>query len=424
MNYNIEKKKDSFEIKMTFTGGEWDDALNKAYKKGAGRFKVPGFRGGKVPRKVIENNYGETIFHEDGISELFLPAYNKVMSENDHINPIDYPSIDFNFIEEGIEIIAIIDILPEFKIGKYTGLEVQKAELKVAEKEVDNYLEQLRKSRARQVDAKDGHKIVNGDVATIDFVGSVDGVEFPGGRGENYELEIGSNSFIDTFESQLIGKRVGDVVNVNVTFPKQYHAEELAGKPALFVVTINKIMQKELPTLDDAFAKDVSEFETMAEFKADSKKRIEDKAKKEVEQENENRLIKKVVEQTKLELPEKMVERQLDHMLDMMASRLAQQGLSMEMYAQYTGTSIDTIRDQQRGEAENVIRTRLIIDEIVRKEKIEVTDKEIDAKIDELVAATGGKKSGFSTKERMDYLRQDIRFSKVVDFLTKNNKFV
>ncbi|MCL2756012.1 MAG: trigger factor [Firmicutes bacterium] len=424
MKYTIEKGAESLEIKMAFTKEEWSDAIDKAYKKNSGKFKVPGFRSGKVPRKVIENTYGEHIFHEDGVSEAFLPAYNTVLAENPNVEPTDYPTIDFKYLDEGIEITATVDVLPEFKLGKYTGLEIKRMDVKIDEKNVDEYLEKLRASRARQVEAKPGHKIANGDIAIIDFVGSVDGIEFPGGKGENYELEIGSNSFIDTFETQLVGSKVDDVINVNVTFPKQYHATDLAGKPALFVVTVKKIMQKELPELNDDFAKDLSEFATMKEFRADAKARIEKQAEAEVKQENEQRLVNKIVEQTKIELPQKMIERQLDHMMYMMESRLGQQGATLEMYAQYTGTTVDAMREAQRKEAENVIKTRLVIDEIVKKESLAVTEEEIDAEIDKLVEATGGKKSGFNTKDRRNYIKNDMMYSKVLKFLEEKNKFV
>jgi len=424
MNYTVTKGKGNFELKITFDGKEWAEAVEKAYKKEAGRFKIAGFRKGKVPRSIIEKTYGTDVFHDGAVREIFFPAYHTILDEHKEIDPIDYPSLDFKVLDKGLEIIATIDVSPEFKLGKYTGLEIKKADVKVTDKDIDKYFDELRESRARQVEAKADHKIKNGDVANINFVGSVEGVEFPGGRADDYELEIGSNSFIDTFESQLVGKKKGDEINVNVTFPEKYHEPKLAGKAALFVVTINSIMQIELPTLDDDFAKDVSEYETMAELRKQTKKDMTIHMENENKKVNETNIIKEIVKNTKIELPEKMIERQLDMMMDTIETRLSQQGANLEIYAQYMNTTIEAIREQHRSEAEHIIKTRLIIDEVAKKEKIDVSNDDVTKEVERLAIMLKRNKEEFATPDRLDYIRNDLMYSKVVEFLFKNNKLV
>lgn len=413
-------------LNFNFSKQEWEAAVEASYKKNAKDFKIQGFRPGKAPRGVIEKNYGPEVFFEGAIHDLFVEAYKKVLTEDKDFNPIEHPSIDFKFTDEGgINIEASVDTLPNFELGKYKGLEVKKDKANVDDKEVDNYLERVQKSRARQVKAEAGHKIQKGDIVNIDFAGSIDGVNFEGGTASGHELEIGSNSFIDTFEDQLIGKKIGDETDVKVTFPVNYHAKNLAGQPAKFAVKINEIKKSELPALDDTFASEVSEFKTLAEYKADIKKNLTSQAEFEIERINDEKLLDAVVDQTKLTPPRSMIDRQTDMANYDMEYRLSQSGLTMEMYANFMNMTMDEFNKKQSTQAARTVKTRLVLDKIAEAEKITVTESEIDAEIKRLAQSTGRKEADYKkNRDRIAYIEENLRFTKVIDFLKSNNKFV
>ena len=424
MENNFKQEKTNASFELTFTQAEYDVALEVAYKKEGGKYRVHGFRAGKAPRKMIEKAYGEGVFIEPAIDHLFRQGYKSILEANPDFEPIAPPELDFDLPETGgVKIKGTVETIPQFKLGKYTGCDVKKVEIKVTDKDVERFLADQQQKRARSVEAQADYKVASGDTVTLDFRGSIDGIEFPGGTAEDYELVIGSNSFIDTFEDQIIGMKVDDTKDVKVTFPKEYHANDLAGKPAVFAIKVKKIMCKELPTIDDKFAKESSEFETLAEFKKYIKENLEKSAEVESKQQTEDALINAIVSKTELEVPEKMVERQLDMMMDNINRRLSMQGFNLEMFAGFQGTTVEEIRNQHRESAITTIKTRLILDEIAKVEKIIVTDEELETIIMETAEKVGKKDKDLrKDKEFLHMLRTNKTYDKVTDFLkAKNN---
>lgn len=422
METKIEKLKNQYKVKLTLTKEEWEKELAAAYTATAGKFKVQGFRQGKAPRGVIEKNYGANVFFEEAVQKFLSREYVRVIKENPKIKPIDFPNTEVK--EDGTQFTLTIDIEPEFALPKYTGLEVKQKEAIVAAGEVDDFLATQAKMRSRQVAADKGHKLVKGDVAVIDFVGSVDGVEFDGGKADNHELEIGSNSFIDTFEEQLIGKKVGDRVEVNVKFPEKYHAENLAGKKALFIVNIKNSLKREVPEINDAFAKEASEFDNLADWKKDIKLMLEKNAKARIETEVKNELLKLIIEGAKIDIPEKMIDMKYAEIMEDMEMQLGQQGATVEMYAQHMNLTMEKIEEMQRANAERGVKARLVLDAIMDKEKIEVSDEEVKAKIDEIASKYDADAAKKFKKDatKLPWIREELRFEKFIAWLMKNNK--
>jgi len=408
----IKKEKGLVKFELTFDKQTWEAELDKAYKKDAGKYKVQGFRAGKAPRGVIEKNYGTDTFVTPALQELMSRGYGEILDSDPSIKPVDYPTIDYKLDDKGITITGSVPVEPEVKLGKYTGHKVTKPEVKVTDADIDKYLTDMQENRARQVEAKADHKAKMGDVAVIDFVGYVEGAEFSGGKAENYELELGSNSFIDTFEKQLEGLKKGDKKDVIVTFPKTYHVSDLAGKEAKFEVTISKIMVKEMPKLDDAFAKESSEFDTMAKWREGIKKDIAEQMQKGAEANAENELVKAVVESTKIDVPPVMVERQIDAMVRDIQMRMMHSGLDMNMYLQYAQTTMEKMREDMKEQATVSVKTRLVFDAIIAKEGIEVSDKEVDA----------FQKEKKMKDEQKDFIKQDLLLGKLIDLLKEKNE--
>ena len=371
MDKKITKQKNQATVVMTFTKDEWEAANESAYKKNANKYKVAGFRAGKAPRKMIEQQYGAGIFVEEAIQDLFANNF------GDELKLIDYPHLDFEFTKEGgIKLTATCDIEPEVTLGQYKGLEIKKTEVKVGAKDVDAYLSRLQQTRAKQVAADKDHAVANGDIAVIDFKGSVNGEYFEGGTAQNYELEIGSGSFIDNFEAQLIGMKIGEARDVNVTFPKEYHVEKLRNAKAKFEVKLNNIMIKELPALDDQFAKEVSDFDNIKAFKDDILKKLTEQATKQAEYADEEKLFEKIMENAQVEIPDKMIHDHAHAMLHDMEHQLASQGATLEMYAQYMGTTVEKIHDEQHVLAAKQVKMRLVMDAIVEKEHLSDKDRQ------------------------------------------------
>lgn len=377
MDKKTTKQKNQATVVMTFNKEEWENAIESAYKKNAGKYKVAGFRAGKAPRKMVEQQYGAGIFVEDAIQDLFANNF------GDELKLIDYPHIDFEFTADGgLKLTAKCDVEPEVTLGQYTGLEIKKTEVKVGDKEVNDYLGRLQATRAKQVAADKEHAVANGDIAVIDFKGSVDGKYFEGGTAKNYELEIGSHSFIDNFEDQLVGMKMGESRDVNVTFPANYHVEDLKNAKAKFEVTLNNIMIKEMPALDDEFAKEVSEFDNMKDFKADILKKLTEQATKQAEYADEEKLFEKIMDNAKVEIPDKMIHDYAHAMIHDMEHKLAAQGASLEMYAQFMGTTVEKIHDEQHEIAAKQVKMRLVMDAIVEKEHL--SDKNRQKQFDNL----------------------------------------
>lgn len=382
MSLQVEKlENNTAKLTIEVEASEFDKAIQKAYQKNKNKFNVPGFRKGKVPYAMVEKMYGAVVFYEDAANEVIPEAYAKAAEECE-LEIVARPEINVVQIEKGKPFIfeAEVTTKPEVKLGKYKGIKVEKADTTVTEEEVNAELDKIKEQNARLV-AADDKAVEDGDQTTIDFEGFVDGVAFEGGKGEDYPLTIGSHSFIDTFEEQLIGKKVGEEVEVNVTFPEEYQAEELAGKPAMFKVTIKEIKVKEYPELDDDFAQDVSEFDTLEEYKADIKKNLEEKKVKDAESEKESQVIEAIVKDSEMDIPEKMIEAQAQQMVEEFAQNIAMQGISFEQYMQFTGSTVDQITEQVRPQAQARVESSLVLEAVVKAENIEATEEELKEEI-------------------------------------------
>ena len=382
---NLEKSMAKLTIEVS--AEKVEEALQEAYNRQKNKISLPGFRKGKVPRNMVEKMYGPEIFYEDAANILIQKEYGTAVMESG-VDVVSQPAIDLVQLEKGKPFIftAEIAVRPEVTLGKYMGVTVTKIDTTVTDEEVDEEVERQRKSNARTITIEN-RAIEDGDTAVIDFEGFVDGEAFEGGKGENYPLVIGSHSFIDTFEEQLIGKNTGDEVDVNVTFPEEYQASDLAGKPALFKVKIHEIKGQELPELDDEFAQDVSEFDTLAEYKEDLKKKLTEQKEAAAKRDKEDEAIRKIVAKSKMELPEPMIEMQVQNIINDFATRISQQGLSMEQYMQFSGATIDSLKEQVRPDAIERIQSSLVLEEISKAENIEVSDEEVDQELERLAVA-------------------------------------
>ncbi len=425
MSYKITKKeKNNYEVEITISAEEWENAVEATYQADKNRFSVQGFRKGKAPRKVIEKNYGEMVFFDGAFERAFSEEYGKFLDENKDFEPIVQPDVKIDkFGKEGLVVTASVAGVPEVKLGAYTGLTVKKECKKATKKEVEDELKMVAERSARFVDASDDEAKM-GDFATIDFVGMVDGEIFEGGSATNYRLELGSKSFIDTFEDQIVGMKVGDNKDVNVTFPANYGAENLQNKPAVFKVTLEKIERKQLPEINDAFASNVSEFETLEDYKKDIEKRMNIKKEQEAERKLENDLIKKIVDASEVEVPEILIERQLDMFIKDLEARLSYQGLKLDEYLGYLGTDVQKLREERKEQAKQSCKTRLVLEELIKKENLYVTDEELNAKLQEM--ADLYKKDLEEYKKTLDnntiaYFENDILMKKLLDFLKANN---
>jgi trigger factor len=402
-----------------------DAAIKAAYNKQKNRISIPGFRKGKVPQAMIEKMYGPEVFYEDAANVLLQTNYPLAIDESG-VDVVSRPTVDVTQMEKGKTFIFTAEVAkrPEVTLGKYNGVTVTKIDTSVSDEEVDAEIEQQRTNNARTVTVTD-RAIAEGDTAVIDFEGFVDGVAFEGGKGENHPLEIGSHSFIDTFEDQLVGKNTGDEVDVNVTFPEQYQAQELAGKPALFKVKINEIRTKELPELNDEFVQDVSEFDTLAEYREDTRKQLQERKENAAKGTKEDEAIAKIIDKSKMEIPEAMIDMQAETMVDEFAQRIASQGMSMEQYLQFTGSTVDKLKEQVRPEALQRIQSSLVLEQIAKEENIVASDEDVDAELEQMAAMYGMKKEdlaaymGDSEKESM---KRDIAVKKAVEFVMANAK--
>ena len=413
-----------FEVKVE--AEKFDAALTRAYKKNVKNFNVPGFRKGKVPMNVVKKYYGIEVLLEDAVNFAIEGSYSEVLKEN-NIIPVDYPKIDVVEVGEGKDFVytAEVTVYPEVELGEYKGLSIEKKTYEVTEEEVSKKLKEMQEKNAR-VETKEEGTVENGNIAVIDFKGYVDGEAFQGGEGNDYSLEIGSKTFIDTFEEQLVGAKVNDTVEVNVTFPENYGKEELNGKPAKFEVTIKEIKVKELPELDDEFAKETSEFDTIADLKADVTKKLEEANAERAEREFEEAVITAVAGNAKVEIPEVMVEKEVDKMVQNLQQRLQYQGLSLEQYFQFTGTDEEKMREYMRTNAQTKVKVDLVLEAIEKAENIEATEEEIKAKAVEVA-----KMDSASEDEKMDdllmlrqqaALRADVITNKTMKLLIENNK--
>ncbi|MBD8916659.1 MAG: trigger factor [Pseudobutyrivibrio sp.] len=401
-----------------------EKALDAAYNKQKKSISLPGFRKGKVPRAMVEKMYGVEVFYEDAANILLQETYPEAYDESG-LDIVSQPTIDVVQLEKGKSFIytAEVAVKPEVTLGKYKGVTVTKIDTSVTDEEVDAEVETQRNNNARTVSVE--RPIENGDTAVIDFEGFVDDVAFEGGKGENYDLEIGSHSFIDTFEDQLVGKVAGDDVDVQVTFPEQYQAEELAGKPALFKVKIHEVKAKELPELDDEFAQDVSEFDTLAEYKEDVKKKLTERKEADAHRTKEDEAIAKIIDDAKMDIPEAMIDNQVNSMINDFANNMMQQGLSMEQYMQFTGMTMDKFKEQVRPDAVKRIQSSLVLEQIAKDENLEVTDADVEAEVEKMAAAYGmevDKIKDYIQDAEKESMKKDIAIEKAVSFIMDNVK--
>ena len=423
----VSSKNGEVKFSIEFTVDEFNDALNKAYMANRGKFSIDGFRKGKAPRKIIENYYGEDIFYDEALNKMLEDNYFNAVHELG-LDVISQPKIDTPDVKKDkpITITGTVQVFPEVEVKKYKGLEIEKFDTKIGAKEVQAKLEEIQKSQAR-MQTVEGRKTKKGDTVILDFLGSVDGVEFEGGKGENYELKLGSGQFIPGFEEQLEGKNAGEDLDINVTFPKEYHSEDLAGKDALFKCKINEIKEEILPEINDELASDVSEFETLADFKKDLKKKLQEEANDRDETYMKDRVLLKLYEENKVDAPAVMVQNELDNMIYDMNQNLAQQGLNIEQYLQWTGKTPEQLQEESRPEAEKRIKTRILLKNVIRMEKITATDKEVEDLIKEFglkYGMTPDQVKQINGPETESYFREDAQTKKAIEFLYDNAKKV
>ena len=391
MNCKVEKTENANEVKLEITveAEKFENAMKKVYFQNAKYFNIPGFRKGKAPMNIVEKYYGAQIFYEDAFNEVATEAYEEALTEN-KIDVVSRPEVDIAQMEKGKDLIftAVVQTKPEVKLGKYKGIEIQKIEYKVDKKDVDHELEHMQEHNSRLVTVDD-RPLENGDTATIDFEGFVDGVAFEGGKAEGHELEIGSGTFIPGFEEQLIGMELENEKEIKVTFPKEYFSKDLAGKDATFKVKLHDIKKKELPELDDEFAKDVSEFDTLEELKKSIKEKLTKNKEQREKYETEEAVLKAVCEDSKLDIPSGMIELEIDNMLKDFEQRLSYQGLNLEQYLKMIGKTEEEMRKEYEPQAIEAIKSRLVLEAIMKAEKIEASEEEIKAKMEEMAKSYG-----------------------------------
>lgn len=426
MSLQVENlEKNMAKLTINVSADEVEEAIQKAYLKQKSKISVPGFRKGKVPRKMVEKMYGVGVFYEDAVNEMIPTAYEAAAKESG-LEIVSQPTIDVVQIEAGKEFIftAEVAVKPEVELGEYKGVEVEKKDIEVTDEEITAEIDRERDQNSRVITVED-RAVQDGDMTVIDFEGFVDGTPFEGGKGTDYPLTIGSHSFIDTFEDQLIGKKIGEETEVNVTFPEEYHAEELKGKPAMFKVTVKEIKVKELPELNDEFVEDVSEFSTVDEYKESIKKNIATKKENEAKAAKEDAVIEKIIESSKMELPDAMVDSQVKQMAQDFSRRLSQQGLSIDQYFQYTGLTAEKMLEQMKPQAVKRIQSRLVLEAVAEKENFEVTDEDIENEIKDMASAYQmevEKLKELLSDADKDNMKKDIQVKKAVEFVTENAK--
>ncbi len=426
MNVQVEKKdKNIVELQIEVEAEKFEEGLQKSFQKNVHKFNVPGFRKGKVPRNIVERYYGKEVLYEDAINIVCADAYDQAIREND-IHPVDRPSIDIKDVGEGKNLLftASVTVLPEVELGEYKGIEVEKPDVNVTDEEVEEEIKKVAEKNAR-VMSIDDRGIQKGDLAQIDFEGFIDGEPFEGGKASDYVLEIGSGTFIEGFEDQLIGGKPGDDIDVNVTFPEDYGKQELAGKQALFKVIVNDVKVKELPVIDDEFAKDVSEFDTLEDYKAELKKKLTDHKEHMAKHKIEEEVIDKVTGNATVEIPEVMIESQIERLVQNLDARLRYQGLDLEKYIMIMGIDQNTLREQLRPEAEKEVKTQLVLEKLYKVENITASEEELEEEIKSLAENYKQDVDDFKKHlkdDDIEYIKTNLEIKKLVDFLVENAK--
>lgn len=426
MSLQVEKlEKNMAKLTIEASAEDLEKAIEKAYQKQKKQISIPGFRKGKVPRQMVEKMYGKEVFYEDAANELIPDAYEKALEECEE-DIVSSPKIEVTQIEAGKPFVftATVALKPEVKLGKYKGVKVDKIDVAVTDEEVDAEINKELEKNARNITVED-RAVKDGDITTLDFEGFVDGVAFDGGKGENYPLTIGSGAFIPGFEEQLVGAQIGKEVEVKVTFPEDYQAENLKGKDAVFKCTVKEIKEKQLPALDDEFASEVSEFDTLAEYKEDVKKNLAEKKEKDAKNAKENAAVQAAVEVSEMEIPEAMLETQQRQMIDEFAQRITMQGLSMEQYFQFTGTNYQQMLEQVKPQAEERIKSRLVLEAIAAAENLEATEEEYEKELETMASVYQMEldkvKELMGEKEKKNIM-QDLAVRKAAEFVAENAK--
>ncbi len=425
MDVKVEKTENKNEVKLSFTveAEKFEEAMKKVYSKTAKYFNIPGFRKGKAPMQLVERQYGSEIFYEDAFNELVPDLYDEAIKENS-IEAVSKPDIDITQMEKGKDLIftATVQTKPEVKLGKYKGIEIKKIEYNVSDEEINHELGHMQERNSRLISVED-RPVEEGDITVIDFEGFVDGVPFEGGKAENHELEIGSKTFIPGFEDQIIGMKIDEERDINVKFPEEYFSKDLAGKDATFKVKLHEIKKKELPELDDEFAKDVSEFDTLDELKKSIKEKIEEENKNKEKYETEEEAIKTVCENTEIDIPSGMIELEIDNMIKDIEARLSYQGLKLEQYLQMMGKTESEMRTEFEEQAKRSVKSRLVLEAIATAEDTLPTDEEVTEKIKEMAKQYNRDEKELLENEQLkSYLADSMKTEKAIDFIVKNAK--
>ena len=426
MKYTFEKaEKSTVKVEITLCTAEWKEAINQAYEKTKGRYSMPGFRKGKVPKKVIETAYGEGVFYEEAINQAFPKYYSEVLDKETSIEAVAAPDLDVKDISaDGITMIAIVPVKPEVVFGAYKGIKFKKNEYNVKDEDVEEELKRLQERNSRMVDVTD-RAVVDGDSVVIDYSGSVDGVKFDGGTAEKQTLVIGSKTFIPGFEEQLIGMNIGDEKDINVKFPDEYHAEELKGKDSVFAIKLHEIKKKELPELTDDFIKDAVGAESLEAYKTETKERLEKQNADKAERELEDEIVKKITETSDVEIPDALIENQIDRMVQEMEYRLSYQGLKLADYLKYMDKSMEDFRKGYTEQATDIVKSQLVIEGIIEREEITATDEDVEARVAEMAKAQGKEvpdvKKNMQARQ-LDYIKNEIVIKKFFDFLKSSNE--
>ena len=425
MKCKLEKTENANEVKLELTveAQKFSDAIQKVYFQSAKYFNIPGFRKGKAPMNIVEKYYGKEIFYEDAFNEVAPEVLEEAVKEN-NIEIVSRPDIDVTQIEKGKDLIftAVFQTKPEVELGKYKGIEIPKIEYTVSDEDINHELGHMQEHNSRLISVED-RPVEKGDIAVIDFEGFVDGVAFEGGKAENHELEIGSNTFIPGFEDQIIGMKIDEEKDINVKFPDEYFSKDLAGKDATFKVKLHEIKKKELPELDDEFAKDVSEFDTLEELKKSIKDKIEKDNEQKQKYETEDAVIKAVCENIKVDIPSGMIESETEDMLKNIETRLSYQGLKLDQYLQIMGKTAEEVKKEYEPQAIEAVKSRLMLEAVVKAEKIEATEDEIVEKVKEMAENYGKSDEELLKNENLrNYIKSGIETEKALDFLVKNAK--
>lgn len=425
MSIKIEKTEKNNELKLEFTieSKKFDEGMKKVYAKSARYFNIPGFRKGKAPMAMVEKQYGPEIFYEDTFNEIVPEEYERELKEN-NIDAVSRPEIEIKQIGKGKDLIftAIVQTKPDVKLGKYKGIQLKKIEYNVTDEDIEHELGHMADRNSRLVTVED-RAVENGDITVIDFEGFVDGKAFEGGKAENHELTIGSNTFIPGFEDQIIGMKTGEEKDINVKFPEEYFSEELKGKDATFKVKLHEIKKKELPELNDDFAKDTSEFDTLDELKKSIKEKLEEENSNKVKYETEDAAVKAVVDSAEVEIPSGMIDTEIDNMVRDIETRLSYQGMKLEQYLSMMGKSMEDFRKEYEEQAKTSVKTRLVLEAIVKAENIEASEEDINKKLKEMAAMYGKKEDELVLNEQfMNYIKDSLKNEAVVKFIIDNAK--